>query len=415
MIERMTVLGGSSVYTPELILSIISHNINVKEVILVGRPGKKLELVAGFCQRLVDKSGFPAKITPSTDLEEGVAGAQYVLNHIRVGGMQARIRDEKLPPLHGMVGDETLGAGGFANALRTLPVVFDFAERIQKVNPDTTLVNLTNPMGICVEALTTYTDLNVIGVCDLPGTYIQYLARLLRRDTADLRVDYIGLNHMGWIQDVKVDGRSAMARLLDLIEHDHEDRFDYDLIELFRMVPTRTVSLFFHQDEVLKRQRACSRLRAEELHEAEQQILKLYEDENLTEVPDLTRARNAVWYEEALIPLIMALEGPKEHEQILCIRNDGSIRDLPDACSVEVPVRVSKRGLKPRKVGSCPRFLKGLFLAVKESDRLIVEAVRHRSYEYAFQSLTVNPLVPSIGAAKRYLERVLQEEDVELH
>ena len=254
MIERIAVLGGSSVYTPELVLSLVAHNLNVKEVVLVGRPGQKLPIVARFCQRLVDRTGFPVLIHHTTDLEAGVRGARYVINAIRVGGMLARARDEKVPPQFGMLGDETLGAGGFANAMRTLPVVFDIANTIESINPHATFINLTNPLGIVVEALGRYSKLNVIGACDLPSVTVKKIAEVLRCSPNEVTVDYVGLNHLGWIQDVKIDGRSYMTYLLDKLERSKEDGFDHALIELFRMIPTRTVGLFFHQTELLKKQ-----------------------------------------------------------------------------------------------------------------------------------------------------------------
>ena len=415
MIERIAILGGSSVYIPEFILSLISHNLNVKEVVLIGRDGPKLPLVAAFCQRIMDKSGFPGKVIGTTDVSEGVQDAKYVINHVRVGGMQARQRDEELPPKFGMIGDETLGAGGCANALRTLPVVLEHAELIEQANPDVTLVNLTNPTGIIVDALSKYSRLRVIGVCDLPGKYVRRVSDILRVPPEEIRVDYVGLNHLGWIQDIKVDGKSRMDRVLDQLEHHKEDGFDHDLVELFRMIPTHTVGLFFHADAILKKQQACARSRAEILYEAEQQILKLYEDETLTEIPELTRARNAIWYEETIIPLLQALEEKQERECILCVKNDGAVRDLPDDCSVEVPVRVSKKGIESRRIGDCPRFLRGLFHSVKESDRLTVEAVKHKSYEFALQALTINPLVSSLDSAKAFLDRIMREESIELH
>lgn len=415
MIDRITVLGGSSVYTPELVSSLISHNVNVKEIVLYGRPGRKLTLVTRFCRRLLDKSGFPATVTDSVNLDEAVSGAKYILNHIRVGGMAARLRDEKLPLQQGMVGHESLGAGGVANALRTLPVVFDLVARIEAVAPDAVFINLTNPVAIIMEALINYSNLNVVGACNGVGAYVKKIAQLIHHDPTDLAVDYIGLNQIGWIQDIKVHGRSCLGRVLERLEHYKEDGFDFDLIELFRMIPTHCVSLFFHRDVVLKAQQSCAGFPAEVLHEAEKEILRLYEDEHLSELPALTRARNAVLYEESIVPLILALESQTDRDAILCVRNDGAIRDLPDKCSVEVPVRVSKRGFTPQKVGSCPRFLKGMFVMVKESDRLAVEAVRHKSYEYALQSLTIHPLVPSYEAAKRFLDRVISEEGLELH
>jgi 6-phospho-beta-glucosidase len=398
-----------------LVLSVISRNINVKEIALIGRREKKLSIVAEFCQRILDKSGFPARIVGTCDVAEGIAGAKYIINHIRVGGMEARLRDEKIPPKYGMLGDETLGAGGFANAMRTLPVVFDHARLIEQISPEAIVINLTNPLSIIMEALIKYSHVNAIGVCDLPHIYIKRVAKLLHHNPEDLWVDYIGLNHLGWIQDVKIGERSCMSQVLDRIERHKEDGFDTELTELFRMIPTRTVSMYFHREDILRQQKACSRFRAEVLQEVEGQILQLYEDKHLCDVPELTRERNAVWYDETIVPLIEALESREPREIILCVRNGDSIRDLPEDASVEVPVRVSNRGLKQRKVGSCPRFLKGLFVAVKESDRLTVEAVRHKSYELALQALTVNPLVPSLRAARRFLDRFIKEEQVELH
>jgi 6-phospho-beta-glucosidase len=415
MIERIAVLGGSSVYIPEFVLAIIGHNINVKEIVLIGKSARKLEVVAKFCQRILDKSGFPVTIQTTTDVAAGVTGAKYVLNHIRVGGLEARMRDEMLPPKFDMVGDETLGAGGFANAIRTLPVVFELARQIEDVNPQAKIINLTNPMGIIVEALLRYSKLATVGVCDLPGAYIKKIADLLQQEVANLRIDYVGLYHLGWIQDIKIDGRSRMSHLLEILEPRPEDDFDYDLIELFRMIPTRATGMFFHRGEILKKQQACSRFRSEILYEAERQILRMYEDEHLCEIPELTRQRNAVWYGEIIAPLIEAMEGEIDTELLLCVRNDQSIRDLPEDCSVEVPAIVSKRGLQPRRIGSLPRFLKGLFISAKESDRLTVEAVRHKSYDCALQALTINPFVPSLETAKRFLDRIVKDEKLELH
>lgn len=415
MIDRLTILGGSSVYIPEFILSAIARNLKIREVVLYAPAGRKLDVVTQFCQRLVRKSGFPMDITALSDIREAVSGAQYVLNHIRVGGMEARMRDEGVPPKYGMIGDETLGAGSFANAMRTVPVVLQLAEEIEECNPRATFINLTNPMGIVVEALVKHSRLNVLGVTDLPNSYIAKVAKLLNADSQSLVVDYLGLNHLGWIQDVKIQGRSRMSQLLELLETHQEDGFDYDLIELFRMIPTRNTGTYFHRGEILKKQKAAARFRAEVLHEAEKQILKLYENPNLVDIPDLTRERNAVWYEQTIVPLIEALEDTKPRNLIVCMKNGKCIRDLPEDSSVEVPAAVSSRKVTPRKVGSSPRFLKGLYLAAKESDRLTVEAVRHKSYECALQALTINPFVPSYESARDFLDRIIKEEHFELH
>ena len=415
MINRLTILGGSSVYVPEFIHSLISHNLLPKEVVLYGRKGSKLDTVAAFCERLIKKSGFPSIITASTNLEDAVKDAKYVLNHVRIGGMKARVCDEKLPPAMGMIGDESLGAGGISNALRTLPVVLDFATRIEKVNPDCTFINLTNPLGVVVEAITKQTKLRAVGICDLPDTYTQKVARLLELPEEELFFDYIGLNHMGWIQNVRHGKSNIMYKVLDAIHDQRPDDFDYDLIELFRMIPTRTVSLYFHADRILKEQKNTALFRGEVLHEAEKQILKVYSDTHLNEIPSLTRERHTPWYEHTLMPLLHAFEGRKKETRILCVRNEGAIRDLPHDCSVEVPTEVNSKLLAPRHVGDSPHFLKGLFQTVKESDRWVIEAVLHKSYEYALQALTIHPLVPSLETARRYLDKVLETENIELH
>lgn len=415
MINRVVILGGSSVYVPEFVVSTLKHNLLIQELVLVGKAGRKLDVVSAFCQRLVNKNGYDTKIIAETDVARAVEGANYIINHVRVGGMKARIRDEKWPPQLDMIGSDSLGAGGIANALRTLPVVLDFARTIEEVAPRATLINLTNPVGIMVEALTRYSALKTIGINDLPAVYARKVASLLCREPDGIQVNYIGLYDLGWIQDVKVDGISRMSQLLEMIENSDEDDFDYGLINLFRMIPTRANSMFFHRQEALKQQQSCARFRAEVLYDAEKRILKMYADPSLNSVPDLTRQRNALWYEYTLTPLLQALENPKATSMVLCVKNDGAIPDLPDYCSVEIPVCVTKRSLKTRKVGMFPHFLKGLYHAVKESDRLVIEAVRHKSYECALQALTVNPFVNSVDKAKEFLGRVIRKDSLELH
>jgi len=414
MIGRVAILGGSSVYTPEFISSIIARNLAIGEIVLIGRTEQKLQLVSAFCQRMLDKNGFPTKIVATTDVAEGVKGSNYILNQIRVGGMMARARDERVPPMFDMIGDETLGAGGIANAFRTLPVVLEYARVIERAAPDATLINLTNPMGVIVEALNKITSMNVIGICDVPTVYTKRIAKILNADSRGIWVDYFGLNHIGWIQDVKIDGRSQMERLLDRVTRKKPDGFDVELVELFRMIPTRFVSFFFRKDDILKKQKEMVKYRGEELYEAEQLILAQYEDEDLCEVPELTKDRNAVWYEQSIIPLVEGLESEEERELVLCVKNNGALKGLPDEAAVEVPSVVSKKGIQVRRVGESPCFLKGLFYSVKASERLTVEAVIQNSYDLALQALVIHPLVPSLSAARGFLDKMIEDENLTL-
>lgn len=415
MIDRITILGGSSVYIPEFVSTVLAHNIVIREIVLLGKPGRKLDAVSALCQRLVDKNGHATKIIAETNVEASVRGASYIINHVRVGGMKARIHDEMTPPQFDMIGSDCIGAGAVINALRTLPVILDFAHTIESVNPDAIVINLTNPVGIVVEALNRLTALKVVGVNDLPGVYIHKLSELLGKASKDIQVNYFGLHDLGWIQDIKINGASRMRKALDLVAALEDDDYDQSLITLFRMIPTRHAGLYFHRSEALKYQQSCARFRSQLLHDAEKRILRLYSNPALNSVPDLTRQRNPLWYEYTLVPLLKALESPKPTSMVLCVQNQGAITDLPDKCSVEIPVTINKKTFEPGKVGLLPRFLKGFYCGVKESDRLAIEAARHKSYEHALQALAVNPFVPSIDKAREFLDRAIRQGKLELH
>jgi 6-phospho-beta-glucosidase len=414
MIDRITVLGGSSVYTPEFLEALLSHHVLVKELVLLGKPGQKLDIVSRFCQRLVKRSGHLTEIVPETDPEKAMAGASYIINQVRVGGMKSRIRDEKLPPQFDMVGSERLGAGAITNALRTLPVVFNLAQCAEAVNPKVKIINLSNPVGILVEALNRYTPLNVVGVSDLPGIYVEKIAALLGRKSESLEINYLGLYDLGWIQDVKVAGISRMSQLLEQVEKSEDELFDHALIHMFRMIPVRVLGVYYRRHEVLRRQQTGARFRGEALYDAEQRILKMYARPSLNKVPDLTRQRNALWYDNTIIPLLKQFESGTEAATILCVPNKGAILDLPEHSTVEVPVTITPKGIKARKMGMLPRFISGLYHAIKESDRLVIEAVRHKSRDLALQSLVVNPFVSSIGQATEYLDKVIRQEKLDL-
>ncbi|MCK5861120.1 MAG: hypothetical protein KAH38_01455 [Candidatus Hydrogenedentes bacterium] len=414
MIDRITILGGSSVYIPEFVSTALAHNIIIRELVLLGKPGRKLDSVSAFCQRLVDKNGHATKIIPETDVETAVRDASYIINHVRVGGMKARIRDEMTPPQLDMIGSDSIGAGAVINALRTLPVVLNFAHTIERVNPDAVIINLTNPVGIIVEALNRITPLKVMGVNNLPGVYIRKVSTLLGRTPNEVQTNYLGLHDLGWIQDMKVNGKSRMRKVLDLIETSDDDEYDRSLISLFHMIPTRHAGLYFRRSEALKYQQSCARFRSQLLHDTEKRILHLYANDTLNSVPTLTQQRNPLWYEYTLIPLLKALESSKSTSMVLCVQNQGAITDLPDKCSVEIPVTIGKKDFKAAKIGLLPRFLKGFYCAVKESDRLVIEAVRHKSYDHALQALAVNPFVPSTDKAREYLDRALRQDKLEL-
>lgn len=414
VIHRITVLGGSSVYVPELVNAIISRNLPVEEIVLFGHPGRKLETVAEFCRRLIGRAGYPTLIIPETDIRAAVQNAQYIVNQMRVGGMKARFRDESLPPQFDLMGSEQIGAGAVTNALRSLPVLLEYARVIEEAAPDAMVINMMNPVGMVVETLTRLTRLRVVGVCDLARKYRVKIGSILGLPPAELEVDYFGLFHFGWIQDVRYDGRSRMAQLVEAIENTDDPDFDRELVSLFRIIPTREAALYFRRGDVQRDQKRSQRYRSEMLIEVESQILRIYEDPRVDMIPEVTRQRNATWYEESVLPLLESFEGHREVKPVICVPNRGSILDLPEEVCVEIPVVIQGREITARRVGALPRFLRGLFCMLKESDRLVIEAVRNRSFELALQALAVNPFVDSLVSAKKYLEKVVRTENLNL-
>jgi len=414
VIHRITVLGGSSVYVPELVNAIIARNLPVEEIVLFGHSGRKLETVAEFCRRLINRAGYPTLIIPATDIRAAVEGAKYIVNQMRVGGMKARFRDESLPPQFDLMGNEQIGAGAVTNALRSLPVLLEYARIIEESAPEAVVINLMNPVGIVVDALTRLTRLKVVGVCDLARRYSGKIAAILGLPPAELEIDYFGLYHFGWIQDARYDGRSRMAQLVEALENTDDPDFDRELISLFRMIPTREAAIYFRRGDILRDQKRNQRYRAEILIEAESQILRIYEDPRVDMIPEVTRQRNATWYEESVLPLLESFEGHRAVKPVICVPNRGSILDLPEDVCVEIPAVIQGGEISARRVGALPRFLRGLFCMLKESDRLVIEAVRNRSFELALQALAVNPFVDSLVSAKKYLEKVVRTENLNL-
>jgi len=415
MIDRIALHGGSGVNTPAFIASIISNNLPVGEVTLIGRSECKLKLVAAFCQRLLDKNGFPTRIIPTCSLEEGVRDASYVINQIRVGGLASRVRAERIPPCFGMIGDEGVGAGAIMNAIRSVPEVLRIAQEVEQINANCFFIDLTNPVGILVEAVHRHTNLKVVGACNAPMSCIQKIGEILHLESSMLTVDYFGLNHFGWIQDIRSNGRSHLDRLVDRIQKKQLDGFDPELVRVFRMIPVPFVSFFFRTNALLKRQQARVKYRGEELLEVEQDLLNIYGANTINELPQRLKDRNPVWYKTTILPLIEALEKDEPTEIIACVPNQGCFRDLDDNASIEITTRVSKKGIAPaRQIGESPPLLKGLFTSLKTSDRLAIEAATKRSYELALQALAIHPLVPSIAMAEQYLEHTNEEENLGL-
>lgn len=414
VVSRLSVLGGSSVYIPVFLSALMHRNVKVREVVLIGRNEEKLEIVSRFCRKLVESVGYPLKVSSTISIEEGVSNASIILNHIRVGGLLTRISHEYLPLKHNMIGDESFGAGSFSNACCTLPVIMEIGSRIKNINPNAYIINMTNPMGLVVEALTRYVGLEkVIGICENIPSYKHAIAELLGVDERNISLQYIGLYHIGFICDVLVKGKSRILEIVEKVSEINIEGVDKEFVRYFNIIPSRALSIYFNRDSYLSSQKKASRLRSEILYERESKILELYKQSATENIPSIVYERNPFWYDEIIVPLIQLLCSYTSGESVVCVPNKGFISDFPTGTSVEVPCKISKNGYLSVFKHRIPDFIRGLLITAKESDRLMIESIINSSYKTALKALAINPFVNSFSNAKAFLDECLAERNLD--
>lgn len=410
-IERISVIGGSSVYIPVFLSAIMQRNVRVKEIVLIGRNEEKLKIVSSFCERLIENVGYPLKIIPTTSLEEGIQNANVIVNHIRVGGLLSRINIEKKPLKFGLIGDESFGAGSFANALKTLPVIMEIGRKVKTINPEAVFINLTNPMGLVVETLTRYTGLRqVIGICEIGNKYRKIASVAFNVPENTVSLQYVGLYHLGLICDVTINDKSVMSEFIEKIESEYIEDFDKRLTDIFKIIPSRALCIYLNKDEYLKKQLKTGRLRSEILFENEAKILNYYRNTDNNEIPDMVYYRNPTWYDEIIVPLIISLNAKTGGEHIICISNKEYLHEFPHDTAVEIPCEVSIKGIKCRFNSRLPELFRGIMITAKESDRLMIDAILNKSYELSLKALTINPFIESFSKAKDFLDHITEEE-----
>src|SRR5574339_941651 len=296
---KVTVIGGGSTYTPELVNGFLARmeQFPLNELWLMDIDAKRLEVVGGFAQRMVAAKGSPFKVILSTNQRESIKGADYVTTQLRVGHMEARRRDEYLGLRHGLIGQETTGVGGMAKALRTIPVILKIASDMKEVaRPGTMLVNFTNPAGLVTQALSKYAaDVPAVGVCNVPITAKMHIIEGLEQgtgkkiDPAHTELKTLGLNHLSWHRGFTIDGEDVWPQVIEgfiseLKKAEHPE-WDPRTIEVLRMMPNYYLQYFYHTDKKLKAQESWPPSRADEVIEIEKDLLRQYADPDLKEPP----------------------------------------------------------------------------------------------------------------------------------
>jgi len=328
--------------------------------------------------------------------------------------MAARILDEKIPPQFGVIGQETTGPGGFAKALRTIPVALSIAHDIESLAPDAFLLNFTNPAGLITEALHRYSFVPTIGLCNLPiGTEMR-LSQRLGVDRGRLSLNWVGLNHLNWVRGAALDGKSiwpqVFAEEVEEARQRGEDGwgFSADLVESLNMIPCGYLNYYYNHDQMLAKQKQATRTRGQEVQEIEDQLIKMYQDPDVKEKPKLLEKRGGAYYSKVAVSLISAIVNNKEEVHIVNTRNRGAIPDLGHDAVVEVPSVIGAAGARPLVTDRLPAEIRGLVQAVKAYEELAAVAGAEGDRRRALQALMAHPLVPSFRAAQGLLEALLE-------
>ncbi|GGM97827.1 6-phospho-beta-glucosidase [Lentzea pudingi] len=410
---KLTVVGGGSTYTPELIDGIAGRrtSLAVDEIVLVDPDQHRLSLIGPFSQRLLDHAGHPAKVRTTSSLEEGIEGASAVLLQLRVGGQKARASDETFPLSCGCVGQETTGAGGLAKALRTVPVVLDIADKVRRLaGPDTWIVNFTNPVGIVTRALLQEGH-KAIGLCNVAITFQRWTSALLGVDPSTVELEHVGLNHLTWERGVYVDGVDRLPELLaDHVEGLAEHiGIDGELMRRLNMVPSYYLNYFYNHDAVVKKQ-LTEPPRAEVVAAVEKELLDIYGDPSVVTKPEQLSQRGGAYYSEAAVQLVHALTGGEGAEKhVVNVRNNGSLPFLPDDAVVEVSSTVDGNGGRPLPIRPVEPSISGLISHVTAYEYLALEAAKHGGRDRVANALLAHPLIGQHAIADQLADELIAQ------
>ena len=416
---KIAVVGGGSTYTPELIegFHVRRERLPVDELVLHDIDDERLEVVGGLAKRILDKHEWPGTLVVTKDRDRALDGASFVIVQLRVGGQASRLVDETLPLEFGCIGQETTGPGGFAKALRTVPIVLDIAEETDRRGAKGAwLVDFTNPVGIVMQALLDHGH-RAIGLCNSAMGFQRRFAQMLGVAAERVQLDHVGLNHLTWVRQVLVDGADRLPELIETsaAEIASEIGIPAGLIHLLGAVPSYYLRYYYSTDEVLREQASgLKKSRAEEVMAIERGLLEMYRNPALAEKPALLEKRGGAYYSEAAAQLIASLHADGGDVQVVDVRNDGALPDLPDDAVVEIPARVGAAGATADRLEPLTPEMLGLVQQVKAYERLTVEAAVDGDRDAALKALIANPLVARYNVARPLLDAILDANKAHL-
>ncbi|MCI9303249.1 6-phospho-beta-glucosidase [Clostridium sp.] len=420
---KIVTIGGGSSYTPELVEGFIKRHkeLPVRELWLVDiEEGKyKLEIVGNLAKRMVKKAGIDMEIHLTLDRRKALKDADFVTTQLRVGLLDARIKDERIPLSHGVIGQETNGAGGLFKALRTVPVVLDIIKDIEELCPNAWLVNFTNPTGVISEAVFKYTNFKrYIGLCNVPIGVKNGMADILGVEKNRIEMDFAGLNHMVYALNVRLDGKDITKEAIEkfvtsslTMQNIKDIPLNADFVRALGVIPCPYHKYYYKHKEMLEEELEGfkdGKTRGETVKALEDDLFELYKDENLAVKPPQLEKRGGAYYSDAACNLINSIYNDKGDIQVVNTLNNGSIRDFKEDSAAEMSCVITKEGPKPLSIGYLPVAVSGLVAEIKAFEILAAKAAVEGDYNAALQALCINPLIPSDDLAKTILDEMME-------
>ena len=425
---KIVTIGGGSSYTPELIEGYIlrKEQLPIREIVLVDiEEGKeKLETVGEMARRQIKAAGLDWKVTLTLDRFEALKDADYVTTQFRVGLLNARIKDERIPLSHGVLGQETNGAGGMFKAFRTIPVILDIIEDMKVQCPNAWLVNFTNPAGMVTEAAIKHGGwARTLGLCNVPIGHTKLGAEALDIPEEDLFFHYAGINHFHWHRIWDKEGNERTQEVIDKLynpksgdfegdmENIHQASFHYEQLKDLELLPCGYHRYYYIEDEMLDhsiKEFEAGETRAQVVKETEKRLFELYKDPDLNYKPEELTQRGGTHYSDAACEIIASIQNNKHTEMVVSTQNNGTITDLPYDAAVEVSGVVTGKGFVPYNWGAFENAAaRGALQLMKGMEETVIRAAIEGDYGAALQAFTVNPPVPGGHMAKTLLDQML--------
>jgi 6-phospho-beta-glucosidase len=388
------------------------------QIVLLDIDTEALNRITAFMHRSLSPALLDRiDILPTTDHREAIEGSDFIVITIRVGGMAARVQDEKVPMKYGILGDETIGPGGFSNALRTIPVLLDYAREIEQWAPEAWVIPFSNPEGLLTEAISRNSAIKVIGLCTAPFGMKQGLGKMLDLDPDLIELDYFGVTHTAWLRGIKVDGRDMLPTLLEKVAKSDiaDELYPQAMMQAIDMYPAHWLYTlagyeaphwYYHHNRVFKRQIEAGRTRGEELIEKQGEMLELLENEKST-IADLTKMRGHQVLDVPILSLLSAIANDKSERHVVDIPCGDAVQGFPPDMVLEIPARIDASGAHPIPVDPLPAEVRGLVQMIKSYEELAVRAAVGYSYDLALRALIAHPLVLSYDIAIPLLHDIL--------